>query len=538
MCISVHQLSYVHADKEPLFQSIDLTVNKGERLALIGNNGSGKSTLLRIIGGGLKASSGEVICSSAPYYVPQHFGQYDHLTVAEALQVDSKLKALQAITQGDASVSNFEILNDDWEIEERCLAALAFWNLEHLHLCQSLNTLSGGEKTKVFLAGIRVHWPEIVLLDEPTNHLDISSRNKLYEWIQAGQSTMLIVSHDRTLLNLLSGICELDGNTIHLYGGNYDFYREQKELALNALQSQLDEKEKELRVARKLARETMERKNKADVRGEKASAQKGISRMGMNTRKDRAEKSAVKLKDVHQEKQASLQTSIADIRRTLPDKRALQSDFTVSDLHAGKILITARGLNFGYTTSCLWQNPVDIQIKSGDRILISGNNGAGKTTLLKLLIGALEPTAGTICRADFEYLYIDQECSLIRTDLTVYEQAEHFNSLHKPEHELKMFLFRYLFPYDSWDKPCLCLSGGEKIRLLFCCLTLGNNKPDLFILDEPTNNLDIRSVEIITTAIKSYRGTVLLISHDLCFVKEIKINRSVELFNSGSVIKV
>ena len=286
MCISVHQLCYVHADKEPLFQNINLIVNTGQRLALVGNNGTGKSTLLRIIEGNLKPSSGEVVCSSRPYYIPQHFGQFDNLTVAEALRVDDRIKALHAILEGDASAENFTCLNDDWNVEERCLSALASWNLEHLQLSQPMCSLSGGEKTKVFLSGILVHAPEIILMDEPTNHLDVSGREKLYEMIRSGRSTLLIVSHDRTLLNLLPCICELEKSEVTLYGGNYEFYKEQKELALTALQNQLSEKEKELRLARKTAREVMERKNKSNVRSDKSSFKKGISRMAVNTLKD------------------------------------------------------------------------------------------------------------------------------------------------------------------------------------------------------------------------------------------------------------
>ena len=184
MCISVHQLCYVHADKEPLFQDINLTVNKGQRLALVGNNGTGKSTLLRIIEGSLQPSSGEIICSSRPYYIPQHFGQFDRLTVAEALGVDNRIKALHAILEGDTSVENFISLNDDWNVEERCLSALAFWDLGHLQLSRPMHSLSGGEKTKVFLSGILVHAPEIILMDEPTNHLDVASREKLYEMVK------------------------------------------------------------------------------------------------------------------------------------------------------------------------------------------------------------------------------------------------------------------------------------------------------------------------------------------------------------------
>lgn len=538
MCISVQQLSYIHADKEPLFQNINLTVNKGEQVSLVGNNGSGKSTLLRIIEGGLKPVSGEVVCSSQPYYVPQHFGQYDQLTVMQALQVESKIKALQAIIAGDASIGNFTALDDDWNIEERCLAALSFWGLQHIRLDQPMCTLSGGEKTKVFLSGLQIHSPEIILMDEPTNHLDTGSRNKLYGFIESSRATMLIVSHDRTLLNLLPYTCELDRSTISLYGGNYEFYKEQKEQALAALQNQLSEKEKELRLAKKIAREALERKNKSSSRGEKSAVKKGIPRIMMGAMKEGAENSTVKLKNVHDDKMSSISSSITDIQTALPNMRQMKTDFNSPDLHIGKILVTAKDVNFGYGESRLWQDPLNLQIKSGDRIRFSGNNGAGKTTLLKLLLGELEPTEGTITRADFKYIYIDQEYSIVQPHLTVFEQLEQFNLFAKPEHELKMILSRFLFPVGTWDKSCSKLSGGEKMRLVICCLMVSNSTPDLFILDEPTNNLDIQSVNIITAAIKDYNGTVLLVSHDLYFVKEIKINRVVELFSSSPVIKI
>lgn len=538
MCISVQQLSYIHADKEPLFQHISLTVNRGEQLSLVGNNGSGKSTLLRIIEGGLKPVSGEVVCSSKPYYVPQHFGQYDRLTVRQALQVEPKINALHAILEGDASAANFTLLDDDWHIEERSLAALSFWGLGHIRMDQLMCTISGGEKTKVFLSSLQIHSPEIILMDEPTNHLDTASRDKLYRFIESSRATMLIVSHDRTLLNLLPYTCELDRSTITWYGGNYEFYKEQKEQALTALQNQLHEKEKELRLAKKIAREMQEKKNKSSVRGEKAAVKKGIPRIVMGTFKDQAEKSTVKLKGVHDEKMASISVSISDIQTSLPDMRQMKTDFNSPDLHTGKILVTAKELNFRYGESRLWKEPLSLEIKSGDRIQFKGNNGAGKTTLLKLIVGELEPTQGVISRADFKCVYIDQEYSIVQPHLTVFEQLEQFNLLSKPEHELKMILSRFLFPADAWDKNCSKLSGGEKMRLAICCLMVSNSTPDLFILDEPTNNLDIQSVNIVTAAIKDYNGTVLLISHDLYFVKEVKINRVVELISSIPVIKI
>ena len=250
MSIVAQKITYIHPDNQVLFKGIDLTINKGQKVALVGNNGSGKSTFLRILAGTLQAQEGEIIYPTPPYYVPQHFGQYDNLTVAQALRIDGKLEALRAITEGDASLSNFNTLADDWTIEERSLAALHAWGLEHILLSQPMRTLSGGEKTKVFLSGIEIHQPSILLLDEPTNHLDRRSREKLYDFITSCRITLLVVSHDRTLLNLLASIAELSVGGITLYGGNYDFYKGQKEQEQASMQEKLEAKEKELRRVR------------------------------------------------------------------------------------------------------------------------------------------------------------------------------------------------------------------------------------------------------------------------------------------------
>lgn len=150
MSIVAQKITYIHPDNQVLFKGIDLTINKGQKVALVGNNGSGKSTFLRILAGTLQAQEGEIIYPTPPYYVPQHFGQYDNLTVAQALRIDGKLEALRAITEGDASLSNFNTLADDWTIEERSLAALHAWGLEHILLSQPMRTLSGRRENQGF----------------------------------------------------------------------------------------------------------------------------------------------------------------------------------------------------------------------------------------------------------------------------------------------------------------------------------------------------------------------------------------------------
>nr|WP_302832011.1 ABC-F family ATP-binding cassette domain-containing protein [uncultured Bacteroides sp.] len=539
MSIIIKDLSYMHSDKEVLFSHLNLTVSAGEKIALTGNNGCGKSTLMKILAGELSPSSGTVAgttsgtvsCPEHLYYVPQHFGQYDNQTVAEALGINRKLAALNAILNGDASEKQFSILNDDWNIEERTRAVLNAWGMNDIPLTRAMDGLSGGEKTRIFLAGMELHQPTTILLDEPTNHLDAIGRERLYDFIRRSPATILLISHDRTLLNLMPSICEISPTGLAYYGGNYDFYKEQKALRLNALQQQLEEKQKALRLAQKTAREVEERKSKQNARGEKAAIKKGIPRIMMGAMKQHAENSSSKLTNIHAEKSEKLQQEMTSIKSSLPLTDRLKTDFNASALHTGKILVTAQDVTFHYpdTTDVLWQSPLSFQVRSGDRISIQGNNGSGKTTLLKLITGELSPTSGKIERADFTHVYLDQEYSLIHNERSVLEQVEEFNLRCLAEHEVKTILNRYLFPRNVWDKPCGKLSGGEKMRLAFCCLMIADKTPDIFILDEPTNNLDIESIGIITATIRDYAGTVVVVSHDREFRKEIGANREILL---------
>lgn len=544
MSFIIKDLSYIHADKEILFSHLHLSINSGDKIALTGNNGCGKSTLMRILAGDLSPSSGTVLRPEHLYYVPQHFGQYDRQTIAQALGISHKLSALHAILSGDAAEAHFNTLNDDWTVEERAQAALDSWGLGGIPLSRPMEGLSGGEKTRIFLAGMELHNPTAILLDEPTNHLDADGRERLYNLLRRTSATVLVISHDRTLLNLLPAICELSSQGLTYYSGNYDFYKEQKTLQQNALTQQLEEKQKALRLARKVAREVEERKAKQNVRGEKNSIKKGIPRIMMGALKNNAENSSSRLSSIHTEKTEKLQTEMAGIKSLLSQTDKLKTDFNTSHLHTGKILITARNVNFHYpdhtaspaetphtetAAKSLWASPLTFQLRSGDRLSLKGKNGSGKTTLLKLIMGELHPTDGVMERAGFTSVYLDQEYSLVRNERSVLQQAEAFNHRHLPEHEVKTILNRYLFPRDVWNKPCGKLSGGEKMRLSFCCLMIADNTPDMFILDEPTNNLDIESIEIITATIRDYAGTVIAISHDREFLKDTGIEREILL---------
>lgn len=522
-------ISYIHPNKDLLFSNVDLAVNSREKIALIGVNGTGKSTFLKIITGELKPSEGTVKTDSKPYYVPQIFGQFNHLTVAQALGTDAKIKALQAILNGDMTEENMASLDDDWTIEERCLDALSQWQLTDIDLFQKMDSLSGGQKTSVFLAGLAVHQPDLVLLDEPSNHLDGMNRARLYDYVQNTTQTLVIVSHDRVLLDIPEKTLELQKTGLTTYGGNYTFYTGQKSMQTEALQNNLKSKEKELRKARETERESAERQQKRDARGKKSQDKAGLPAILLNTRKNNAENSTARMVGVHKDKVQGITQDIGKLRQEITTSAKMKMDFDQSGLHEGKILLQADKINARYGDRILWNENLSFQICSGERIAVKGANGSGKSTLLRILLGKTPLPTGIIHRADFKSIYIDQEYAIIENQNTVYEQAESFNSGVLKEHDVKIRLNRFLFEKEFWNKPCTALSGGEKMRLVLCCLSIANQAPDMIILDEPTNNLDIRNLEILADSVREYRGTLLVVSHDQSFLDQIGIERVISM---------
>lgn len=529
MSIIISDVSYHYSNQQALLEHISFSVLSNRKVSIIGNNGTGKSTLLRLLAGKLMPSAGAIQCSSQPHYMPQQIG-ITRQSVSEALGINEKINALHCICNGSSEQIHYELLADDWDIESRCLSALNFWGLTDIELTSPIDSLSGGEKNKVFLAGLLIHKPDIILLDEPTNHLDQTSREKLYDYIVNCKATVVVVSHDITLLNLLNTTYELSDTGIRVYGGNYSFYQEQKEIEEQALILQISSEEATLRLAREKAQEVRKRQDKRSSQGKRSKQKGGIARIVMNARENLAENSSARLKEKHAESIAGKQQNLSELRQKQRINSKLKIDFENAQLHNGKLLIKAVNVNFGYAeTKIIWETPLNIEIRSGERIRITGNNGTGKTTLAKLLTGTLVPSEGKVEKADFSYIYLDQQYSQVNRNITILELAHEYNLNNLQEHEVKLRLNRALFPKETWNNNCLTLSGGERMRLYLCCLMISNQTPDMFILDEPTNNLDLSSLSILTDTIKNYQGTIIIISHDKYFADKMGITRNIEL---------
>lgn len=522
MLINADQITYQIPNREPLFSNVNFTLQRGDKAAIAGNNGAGKTTLLKIIAGQEKASGGHLTVTGSLYYIPQHYGHFNHLSVAEALGVAPLIAALEAIEQGDLNQHYYDLLEHNWDIVARCSAAFAKWGLPGISLQQPLQALSGGMKTRLFLCGIDVFQPDVVLLDEPTNHLDAAARTQIYHWMENSSSTVLLISHDRQLLRLCDPIWELTAEGIKAYGGNYDLYAEQKATATAAAEHRLTHHEKELKEAKQKQQQALERKQHTDAQARRNARHSSAPKGWLNERRKNAEYSTAKLKHVHGDKVNELRSSLQEAAAMVQMQRIMKGYFGIPELPVGKVLIQATALNYRYgnDSSPLWSAPLTFTIRSGQRLSIAGSNGSGKTTLLKLLRQELAAGEGSIQSARCTSLLLDQDYTLIDRSRSVLEQAMAFNETKLEPAAVHTMMANFLFGPDSWDKPCAVLSGGETLRLTLCCMVLQHKAPDIIYLDEPTNNLDLANIQMLGKIFAEYRGTLVVISHDTTFLED------------------
>lgn len=527
--LSVQGVSYLLPHRNFLFEHIDLSASEHQKLALVGNNGSGKSTLLKIIAGQLMPHEGTVFTRRPAYYVPQTAGGTHFSTVAAALGIEEKLSALRAILAGSVAEKDFNALAEDWSVEERAIESLARWGFDNNLLNAPMSKFSGGEQMRILLAGIQLQGNGLILLDEPSNHLDVHYRQQLIRYIRDTNDTVLVVSHDRALLREFDTFCEVTPRGLVTYGGSFSFYQEQKQVQAQALENSIHASEKALRKAREKERETRERQQRLDARGKKKQEKAGLPTISMNTFRNNAENSTARLQGIHQSKIDTLRDNRNQLLAEVEGPTTIELTWKESAQLPNRVLVTCAGINHIVDGRRLWSENKTIELKSFDRVAIAGNNGSGKSSLLKIITGEFEPVVGSVKRLPLAVQYLDQDYSLLDPTATVLAQASRFNEMALPGNEIRRWLAKFLFTAEGLDRVCGSLSGGEKMRLALCCLIMKATAPDLLVLDEPTNNLDLRNTSILANAVRNYRGSLLVVSHDEDFLEEIGIERTIRL---------
>ncbi|MEU5635937.1 ABC-F family ATP-binding cassette domain-containing protein [Streptomyces rishiriensis] len=516
--ITCTSLAFSWPDGTPVFEGLDVAFGPG-RTGLVGVNGSGKSTLLKLIAGELAPADGTVRVAGEVGHLPQNVTLDTALKVDAALGIAAQRAALHAIEAGDVSEEHFEAVGDDWDVEERALATLGELGLGHVDLDRTIGEVSGGESVLLRLAALLLRRPDVLLLDEPTNNLDLYARRRLYAAVSAWPGVLVVVSHDRELLDLVDQIADLRSGEVSWYGGNFSAYEE-------ALATEQDAAERMVRVAeadlRKQKRELADAQVKLARRrryGQKMYEQKREPKIVMGARKRAAQESAGKHRIMHEEKLAEAKERLDDAAEAVRDDDEIRVDLPHTAVPPGREVLTLMDLRLAYGARV----EGGFDLRGPERVALVGRNGAGKTTLLRTIAGELAPEAGE-AHTRVPLRFLPQRLDVLDGELTVAENVARF-APGATNNRVRARLARFLFRGARADQKAATLSGGERFRATLAALMLAEPAPQLLMLDEPTNNLDMASVRQLTTALESYEGALIVASHDLPFLESIGITR-------------
>jgi ATPase subunit of ABC transporter with duplicated ATPase domains len=514
-----------------LIEGGSFSITSKEKIGFIGRNGSGKSTIIRLVENfynrikppedidfkGTITLSSMVKIAFLPQEVKFSFTgtvrEYLDFCGGEFSQVFNRYNELR----GKESLSEAE--NEEYQEILQKMTELNLWNYDYrrnkiierlglkIDLSRDIQTLSGGEATKVALAGVLLSDANLWVLDEPTNNLDLDSINLLLEEIQSFKDSVLIITHDRRILNSLWKIIEIDEETkrIRIWGGNYEFYKTKKEEEFEARLRKYEEQEKK----RKQLEEELERLKQESLRFEKIS--KDAFRRARGARLARRAK-------VMEER---IRRELQKLTEPKPPERPY---FPIPDVEFQKRpLVNVSKLTYKIGDQVLFDN-LNIYVEGGDRVLIKGPIGVGKTTLLRLIVGELKPTSGEIRLNTTKIGYLPQAFIIENTNQKVSEFLKEKYSLY--DDEIKKILAKLKIP-EVFNLPMKNLSFGE-IRRIQIAAILSKN-PEVLILDEPTNHLDVYTVEELVQALRQYKGTIIFVSHDVSFIEDISPNKEITL---------
>ncbi|MFE7560936.1 ABC-F family ATP-binding cassette domain-containing protein [Kitasatospora sp. NPDC057500] len=513
-------LSFEWPDGRPVLDGFHLAVGPG-RTGLIGLNGAGKSTLLRLLAGELTPTSGAVRAAGEIGYLPQGLTLDTGLRVDEALGVRAAREALHAIESGSTDQRHFDAVGDDWDVEERARALLDRLGLQRLGLDRTTGELSGGEAVLLRLAALLLRRPDVLLLDEPTNNLDRSARARLYETVAGWGGVMVIVSHDRELLQHVDQIAELRDGQVSWYGGNFAEYERTVAAQQETAERLLRNAEADVQRQKRDLAEARMRLDRSASYGRKRSITRNDPHIVAGKLKRQGQETAGRLQGMHTERLEEARRKLTVAEEAVRDDAEIRIDLPRTAVPAGRTVLTLDKVRLPYGITA------DLDLRGPERIALVGRNGAGKSTLLRAIAGELAPLRGEVV-TPVPLRHLPQRLDLLDDELTVVGNVKLF-APGAGDNAIRARLARFLFRGGRADQPAGTLSGGERFRATLAALLLADPPPQLLLLDEPTNNLDLASVRQLTQALAAYQGALIVASHDVPFLRGLGVTRWLEL---------
>lgn len=473
MSIKLKSLSYETLDGSEILSHLNLTIERNKKYGLVGPNGVGKSTLARIIASELAPSKGSC---------------------------ETQLK-VQFHRQEESPPEKFK-------------------------------HLSGGEWAKFRLKNTISMDGDFFIFDEPTNNLDLEGILFFQQFLSSYPGGLLIISHDRKLLESVDVILELSNRGLSKYGGNWLFYEEQSFLERERQKKELENQKRSAKNSAIHRQEMLLRQEKRTRHGKAKAEKRGLSKIEVSGMKRKAQKTLSRLDKATALLQAEATLKAQNALKSVKVKPQIYAEFPDTTVENSKLVCEIRDLNFRYSDSdsLLWSEPINLVIRGPKRVMIDGKNGSGKSTLIKLLTNHPEikgELSGEIKLGAISFSYIDQFLNFIDQNKSVLENIESVTKIGQTE--IRNQLAQFLFYGEKVHQLAKNLSGGEKLRLALAKALLADPSPQLLILDEPTNNIDVNQIEFLESALKKFNGALIVVSHDESFIKNIKVDERIAL---------
>ncbi len=510
MPITIDSVDFEWPNGSSLFKGLSLSLEAGRSYGLVGPNGVGKSSLVRLLLGDLEPTRGEVRSDLQIACLPQR--------------------------ETPPALSVGELLQDPWStLEHRDRQAFeALW--QGLDPRTDCRDLSGGEWTRArLLRQLASRW-DLLVLDEPTNNLDAEARQVVLDFVRQCRRGLLVISHDRALLRQVGTVLELSGRGLSVYGGGWDFYEAERDRERKRLAEGFETAKAEVAKAERERRARLHAQEKRMRQGRKNAPDSGIPKILLGAMKRRAEQTLGKLSKVSDDQVQARSEELRAAAERLKADRSIYAEIPQPELHQSRLVAEAEGLQVHVESSgqALWREPLSWSLHGPQRVALRGPNGSGKSTLLSLLAGKPTPglrPSGRLKLGGLVTARIDQRGSVLADDRSVFDAVRAVSP--RPDREIRNLLARFLFPGATADVPVGRLSSGERLRAALARVLLQQPVPQLLILDEPTNDLDLNGVRYLEGALAGFQGALIVVSHDPDFIAALGVHSELELVRAS-----